>query len=170
MEECRVKFRSLLKEKAELTEPQINDLEIGIYNWAIKFSDNNKIVKNWKNNKFVNVYMGKCRSILVNVDKNSYLGNMRLVDRLNDGEFLPHDIATMTADNIYPEKWRTIIDTKLKKEESIFEERPEAMTNQFKCGRCKKSECVYKELQIRSCDEPMTLFITCLNCGNRWRI
>jgi DNA-directed RNA polymerase subunit M/transcription elongation factor TFIIS len=27
----------------------------------------------------------------------------------------------------------------------------------------------YYELQTRSCDEPMTCFITCLDCGNRWK-
>ena len=45
----------------------------------------------------------------------------------------------------------------------------EAMTDQFKCGRCKSRKCIYYELQTRSADEGMTIFITCLNCGNRWR-
>ena len=170
MAEFREKFRNEVAEKTNLTDVQIADLEVGIYNWAIKFSDEHKIIKNWKNPKFVNVYLGKIRSVLANIVSSSYVQNTRLVSRLNEGEFNPHEIPFMKPHNIFPEKWRAIIDAKIKKEEASGQDKPEAMTTLFKCGKCKKRECVYKELQIRSCDEPMTVFITCLNCGNRWRI
>lgn len=45
----------------------------------------------------------------------------------------------------------------------------EAETDQFKCGRCSKRKCKYYQLQTRSADEPMTTFVTCVNCGNRWK-
>ena len=51
----------------------------------------------------------------------------------------------------------------------MYEEKEEAMTDQFKCGRCKSRKCTYYELQTRSADEGMTTFITCINCGNRWK-
>ena len=40
-------------------------------------------------------------------------------------------------------------------------------TSSFKCGRCKKSNCTYNQLQTRSADEPMTTFVLCMECGNR---
>ena len=43
------------------------------------------------------------------------------------------------------------------------------ISNNIKCGRCKKKECSFYQLQTRSADEPMTTFVTCLNCGNRWK-
>lgn len=46
---------------------------------------------------------------------------------------------------------------------------PKASTNEFTCGRCKKKECTYYQLQTRSADEPMTTFVTCVNCNNRWK-
>ena len=61
------------------------------------------------------------------------------------------------------------MDNKYKRDKYLYEEKQEAMTDQFKCGRCKSRECTYYELQTRSADEAMTTFITCLKCGNRWK-
>ena len=40
----------------------------------------------------------------------------------------------------------------------------------LQCGRCKQRKCTSYDLQTRSADEPMTTFVTCLNCGNRWSL
>lgn len=45
----------------------------------------------------------------------------------------------------------------------------EASTNMFKCGKCKERKCTYFQMQTRSADEPLTTFVSCVNCGNRWR-
>lgn len=42
-------------------------------------------------------------------------------------------------------------------------------TELLKCGKCKKKDCTYNQLQTRSADEPMTTFVLCNNCGNRWK-
>lgn len=39
----------------------------------------------------------------------------------------------------------------------------------FKCARCKGYKTTYYEMQTRSADEPMTVFITCHQCHNRWK-
>ena len=51
----------------------------------------------------------------------------------------------------------------------MYEDVAEAMTDQFKCGRCKQRKCTYYELQTRSADEPATIFVTCLDCGKNWK-
>jgi transcription elongation factor S-II len=40
----------------------------------------------------------------------------------------------------------------------------------LKCGRCKKTNCTYNQVQTLSGDEPMTTFAYCNECGNRWRV
>ena len=38
------------------------------------------------------------------------------------------------------------------------------------CSGCKKkTKCDYYQMQTRSADEPMTTFVTCLECGKRWK-
>lgn len=44
-----------------------------------------------------------------------------------------------------------------------------ATTDQFRCGKCRQRKCTYYQMQTRSADEPMTTFVQCVNCGNRWR-
>ncbi|KAM4029147.1 transcription elongation factor A protein 1 isoform 1-T1 [Anomaloglossus baeobatrachus] len=42
-------------------------------------------------------------------------------------------------------------------------------TDLFSCGKCKKKNCTYTQVQTRSADEPMTTFVFCNECGNRWK-
>uniref|UniRef100_A0A8C9LCW6 TFIIS-type domain-containing protein n=1 Tax=Pavo cristatus TaxID=9049 RepID=A0A8C9LCW6_PAVCR len=43
-------------------------------------------------------------------------------------------------------------------------------TDLFTCGKCKKKNCTYTQVQTRSADEPMTTFVVCNECGNRWKL
>lgn len=42
-------------------------------------------------------------------------------------------------------------------------------TDLLKCGKCGKRNCTYNQVQTRSADEPMTTFVLCNECGNRWK-
>jgi len=42
-------------------------------------------------------------------------------------------------------------------------------TDLLKCGKCGKRNCTYNQIQTRSADEPMTTFVLCNECGNRWK-
>ena len=48
-------------------------------------------------------------------------------------------------------------------------EKEKEYTDQFKCRKCNQRKCTYYMLQTRSADEPMTAFITCINCKNKWK-
>uniref|UniRef100_A0A3Q4GPM7 Transcription elongation factor n=1 Tax=Neolamprologus brichardi TaxID=32507 RepID=A0A3Q4GPM7_NEOBR len=43
-------------------------------------------------------------------------------------------------------------------------------TDLFTCGKCKGKSCTYTQVQTRSADEPMTTFVFCNECGNRWKV
>jgi transcription elongation factor S-II len=45
----------------------------------------------------------------------------------------------------------------------------EDYSGMFTCGRCKSKRTTFYLLQTRSADEPMTAFISCMGCGNKWK-
>ncbi|GAX84534.1 hypothetical protein CEUSTIGMA_g11955.t1 [Chlamydomonas eustigma] len=111
----------------------------------------------------------KARSVASNLVADTYVGNVRLQDRVRDREFCPRDLARMTADHVHPERWRQVVEAKVRRDEYLSNAKPAATTDQFRCSRCKHRECSYMELQTRSCDEPASLFICCLRCMFRVR-
>ena len=68
-----------------------------------------------------------------------------------------------------PERWKDILDNQKERNKYLYEVDKALATDAYTCGRCKKKECTYYQMQTRSADEPMTTFVTCLNCGKRWR-
>ena len=75
----------------------------------------------------------------------------------------------MTHQEMNPEKWDKLIQLKIKRDKTKYDTQVEAMTDTFKCRKCKSTKCSYYGLQTRSSDEPMTIFVTCLDCSNRWK-
>ena len=144
-------------------------IEQGIYNFTIEQSDKKDIIRIWSYKQFTNIYVCKARSVYTNLNKLSYVNNERLYLRLQTNELNPYEIAFMTPQDLFPEHWKPLIDERERRDKILYMTKNEARTNKFKCGRCKKRKTTYYELQTRSADEPMTVFITCLNCGKRWR-
>ena len=162
--------KKILKEKTSLSDEIVDDLEKGIFNWCVLYADENELQKTWNDKMFQYLYVNKSKLLIENIDPNSYVKNKRLQQRILDKEFMPRELSFMESTNIFPEIWNHILDMKMKQEENFHNSKQVAKTDVFKCGKCKKRECSYYELQVRSADESSTIFVTCLNCGNRWRI
>jgi transcription elongation factor S-II len=75
----------------------------------------------------------------------------------------------MTHQEMRPDKWKELIDQKILKDKNKFENNVEASTDTFTCRKCKQNKCTYYTQQVRSADEPSTIFVNCLTCGNRWK-
>ena len=176
MEDKRQVMVMLLREHSpSLTETTVVDVEKGVYNWSIGFADRKNITKSWSDPRFLNVYVNKARSVLTLLSDDSYSrvpgsSEKTMSAKVNDGDVRAYDLAFMKPYELAPGKWEEYIDKKHKKDDNICNSRQIAKTDQFKCGKCKKRECSYYELQVRSADESSTIFVTCLNCSHRWRI
>lgn len=156
-------------EKLNLTEDESKDLEIGIYNYSIDYATLHRIPLSWNSMLFNEIYLSKCRSVYANLNKDTYIKNSHLLERLNEKEFSPHDIPSFTPDRVFPEAWNDIITKEMLRAKSAYETSQVSMTDQMKCGKCKKNKISYYELQTRSADEPLTTFYNCLLCGHRWK-
>ena len=163
------KFIKLLM-NLDISEEKAKIIEESIVCYTIKSAFNRRIQQSWDNQYFRKMYLNKCRSLYTNLDSKSYIKNENLIKRINtDSEFELENMASMSYQELFPEIWKKMMDDKYKREKLLYEEKQEAMTDQFKCARCKSRKCTYYELQTRSADEAMTIFITCINCGNRWK-
>ena len=150
-------------ENIDNKEKHANNLEKGIYNWAVKEATNKRVVKKWDNQFFVQIYLDHLRSVYTN------LNNEKLLQTLISGEIKSHEIAFMTHQELLPEKWDELITLKSKRDQNKFETNIEASTDTFTCRKCKQNKCTYMGVQTRSADEAMTIFVTCVSCGNRWK-
>jgi len=159
----------IAKRCTALTAAQQLDLEQGIFNQSLEEAKTRYVRRIWDNPDFQIVYGMVAKRTLSNLDPSSYIHNPRLLERLLEGEFLPHDVPAMTFSELYPEQWRIMIDKAMKREAKMLEVDKSVATTLFFCTRCKKRECTYYEMQTRSADEPMTQFVRCLNCDKRWK-
>ena len=144
-------------------EKNARNLEKGIFNYALKESANRKVVKKWDNPYFVQLYVDHLRSIYANIQNNS------LLELVQQEKIKAHELAFMTHQEMRPDIWKTFIEAQQKKDLAKFESNMEASTDTFTCRKCKSKKCTYYSLQTRSADEPMTIFVTCLDCGQRFK-
>ena len=169
MATIREHCRHAVAARCTLDDAERNDLEKGIFNATIEDAKRRHIHCVWENPEFSTLYEIISRRVISNLDAASYVQNKRLLTRLRDGEFKPHDIAFMTFAELCPEKWGNMIEMAIKREAKMLEVDKSMATEMFKCTKCGKRQCTYYEMQTRSADEPMTQFIRCLNCGKQWR-
>ena len=161
-----LKLSGHLKETGYLSNNFDNmgkNLEKGIYNYCIHDAGKKNIVKKWDNEYFIHIYMDRLRSVYLNMNSNY------LIELVNTQKIKIHEIAFMTHQDMFPEKWKHLLDDKKIRDENKYTPKIEASTDNFTCWKCKSKKCTYYQLQTRSADEPMTTFVTCLSCGQRWR-
>ncbi|XP_009082685.1 PREDICTED: transcription elongation factor A protein 3, partial [Acanthisitta chloris] len=87
------------------------------------------------------------------------------------GAIEPSLIARMTAEEMASDELKQLRNAMT--QEAIREHQMAktggTVTDLFQCGKCKKKNCTYNQVQTRSADEPMTTFVLCNECGNRWK-
>jgi transcription elongation factor S-II len=96
------------------------------------------------------------------------LKNNTLVEKILSGVIKPDSVGFMSHQELDPEHWSQLIENKIKKDANKFTDNSQASTDAYICRKCKSRKCTYTEVQTRSSDESMTIFVNCLNCGKNW--
>ena len=143
---------------------KILNMEKGIFNTVVDFCKINKTPLKWSNPEFTKKYSTIARRILANL---SYTPNSTsFKTSIINGDIEPYKVATFTRDQFNPELWDNLKKISIEKstiKEDIVEE------GMFKCNKCKSNKTTYYQMQTRSADEPMTTYVTCMNCKARWK-
>lgn len=111
-------------------------------------------------------YRAKFRSKYLNLKQNKALREQLVFRVVSAERFSQMTAAEMASSEVKAAD--AVFQAKALRDSQAAQD-TEAETDQFKCGRCGKRKCKYYQLQTRSADEPMTTFVTCVNCGNRWK-
>ena len=160
-EKFRLNIIKKIDEKLH-NEKNSSNLEKGIFNYSLKEAEQKKVLKKWDNIRFINIYLDHLRSVYLNINKNT-------IELINLGSIKAHSLAFMTHQEMCPDKWNKLIEAKIKRDKNKFETNVEAATDTFTFRKFKSNKCTYYQMQTRSADEPMTTFVTCIDCGARWK-
>ena len=164
----REKLTPLFRESADC-DIIVTNLEKSIFNWAVRRTRDCGESPSWKNFLFVETYKRKFLTINYNLSHPQNNVKDKVVQQSIDEIQLP----SFTPDELFPTGNYAVTASRLRSKEIEAEHRKGQVETThvgiFTCGRCKSRKTTYYEMQTRSADEPMTAFITCLDCGKRWK-
>lgn len=126
-------------------------------------------------------YLGKARSLCFNLKKNISLTTQLILGQVDSKELVKMSADQLVSDEKRKEiekakksmmdanmlDWDTQNEDKINKMCGITGDLLKASL--FTCGRCKSIKTTSTQKQTRSADEPMTVFVLCLNCNKRWK-
>jgi transcription elongation factor S-II len=146
------------------TDKICTDLEKCILNHSYDVSRDQPA---WDNPNFTGIYKQKFLSLQKNIR-----GSPELKEKIVTKKLTPVEIVAMRPEQLRPDgAYAQMLEKRIHREL-----RKEALTKEaknqegfFKCGRCKSLKTTYYQLQTRSADEPMTTFVSCLNCDKNWK-
>jgi len=94
-----------------------------------------------------------------------------IVQRLSAGELLPEQVAELQREDLSSDQMRADV-SRMRKDYAISPGvylKRNAVAGLYTCFRCKSDKTRFEMYQSRSGDEPMTVAVECLLCGNRWK-
>jgi transcription elongation factor S-II len=126
-------------------------------------------------------YMDKARSIGFNLKQNTKLAVSLLLGHLDAASLVSMSAEELASDDVRKQRemaaqklvdskrldWDRANESKINQQCGISGDALQASL--FTCGRCKSIKTTSTQKQTRSADEPMTVFVLCLNCGKRWK-
>ncbi|CAB9497152.1 Transcription elongation factor A protein 2 [Seminavis robusta] len=126
-------------------------------------------------------YAEKARTLCFNLKKNAQLAEQVILGQIEADKLITmssEEMASSEARKAREEEAKKLVDSKRLDWDQANEDKINEMcgikgdllkASLFTCGRCKSVKTTSTQKQTRSADEPMTVFVLCLNCGKRWK-
>jgi DNA-directed RNA polymerase subunit M/transcription elongation factor TFIIS len=147
------------------------ELELALLTSVNKQAIRDGIDVDWGNRVFWNMYRNKAISIYENLrGKDSYvLNDQQWVSKLQSGDITASAFVGMNCADVCPSRWKETIEYMMELEKKRYSKNMAGSVRRY-CPSCKKeTNCEQYQLQTRSADEPMTTFVTCLDCDKKWK-
>lgn len=168
MEEVRKnivkKFKLILK-----SQPKSVKIEDAIYNWSLEKAEIESYSTSWDNQNFRKIYLDKCICIFSNINETKYAKNTYLLNKIKNNDIDISRIPWMNSHELFPEHWKDLEEKQKATDEFKYLIKDTAYTEEYTCPKCRKKKNIINEMQTRSADEPVTIFITCGECNFKWR-
>lgn len=149
-----------------------SEFEVELLRSVKSFAIKEAIEVDWGNRVFWNLYRNKAISLYENLKGvNSYVENKEnWLEKLKTKQLTISQFVEMNAFDMCPSRWKATIEKIIETEKKLYSKKDSASIFMW-CSSCKKkSKCDYYQMQTRSADEPMTTFVTCLECDKQWKI
>lgn len=97
--------------------------------------------------------------------------NQEICEEYRSGTLTAASLATKTSQDFLTRQEKILIDQEYekKKHDVAIAVSEGVKSTSFFCSKCKHNDTQYNQAQTRSADEPMTTFVLCNVCGNRWK-
>jgi DNA-directed RNA polymerase subunit M/transcription elongation factor TFIIS len=155
-------IRELILSDRRVNLKMAMEFEESIFNKTKDIADNREIEMYWENERFLDVYNSQFIKVVNHINGVVKCG---LIKRVMKGELEPVMICYYDISYISPESWKK---ERNKHRISLQQKINWKTTELYDCSVCKNSKCYYFARQTRSPDEPITVFITCKECGHHW--
>lgn len=164
-------LRQLVRKRFEEIGIPSLDLEKALLYRSIRECSESGVIVEWSSPIFCNHYRGRCIHVYENLKgKDGYVENPTdWKQKLINGEVTATQIAEMAPMDLHIGRWKAQVESQIEKDKHMYSNTGGASIYLY-CSVCKKkSRCDYYQMQTRSADEPMTTFVTCLECDKRWK-
>lgn len=142
-------------------------LEVCLWNWTIRTCLRDRIPRFWDCPKFRYRYTTRALSLAFNL---RHPRNPGLGDRVRARQESLKRFANMTPHEMFPELYEPIYERLAARElRRMAVSHENAPDGAYTCRACKSKKTQYTCMQTRSADEPMTIYVSCLQCGRRWK-
>ena len=164
-------LRQLVRQRfKEIGIKVVDDLENALLQRSIRECSDMGIEVAWSSAVFCNHYRGRCIHVYENLRNDGYVKNPTdWKQKLESGEVTVYQLAEMAPMDLHAGRWKAQVEAQIEKDKHMYTNKGGASIYLY-CSTCKKkSKCDYYQMQTRSADEPMTTFVTCLECDKRWK-
>lgn len=159
------RYASILQLPTE--HPICVNLEKSTHNWAVKKTESMGDTPASDNPRHMSRYKHKFLEIQKNLKHSPNLKDRILSGQLKTNKVFELSLESLWPDGPYAKAKERGIKRAMEKDYNLANEKD--YKGLFKCNKCKNFKTTYYELQTRSADEPMTVFVTCHVCRITWK-